>query len=204
MKRWNSLSFFFVLGAVTLVFGWGRQVSALSINDINKGQLGNGQIQPVNPTGPAINHPVEMAKPSSAKPNGGKIALPPGEVKVNPPPAATPIPLPSPDVNSAPSGSSPKHPGYPSFDFGHQSPLSACGHYETVLETVLIEAERIEQFWVQPEYRTVVDPSGQTHLVKVKGGYLAERLIPARYAIVPKQVWVQDAPSVGFGLEFKF
>jgi len=79
------------------------------------------------------------------------------------------------------------------------------GHYQTVTETIMVAPQRIERFWVPAEYTTVKDPSGNVQTIKVRDGYMAERVIPAQYQTVTRQVWVQSsAPSVGIGFGFRF
>jgi len=70
----------------------------------------------------------------------------------------------------------------------------------------MVEPQRIESYWVPPQYQTVTDPStGKVSTVKVRDGYMAERVIPARYQTVTRQVWVPtNSPRVGIGLGFRF
>lgn len=78
------------------------------------------------------------------------------------------------------------------------------GYYQTVTETVLVSPERVEQFWVPPEYQTITDSAGNPQTVKVRDGYMASRVIPAQYATVTRQVWVPSGPSFGVGVGFRF
>jgi hypothetical protein len=79
------------------------------------------------------------------------------------------------------------------------------GYYQTVTETVLVEPERVEQFWVPPVYNTVTDAYGRPQTVLVRDGYMAQRIVPARYATVARQVWVPcGGPSLGLGFGYRF
>lgn len=79
------------------------------------------------------------------------------------------------------------------------------GYYQTVTETVLVQAETVEQYWVPPVYNTVTDASGNPQTIKVQDGYMASRVIPAQYATVTRQVWVPcGGPRVSVGLGFRF
>lgn len=79
------------------------------------------------------------------------------------------------------------------------------GYYQTVTETVLVEPERVEPYWVPPVYSTVTNAYGQPQTVLVRDGYMAQRVVPARYATVQRQVWVPYGNSgVRFGLGFRF
>ena len=80
-----------------------------------------------------------------------------------------------------------------------------AGYYQTVTETVMVAPETVEQFWVPPVYNTVRDAYGHPQVVKVRDGYMASRIIPARYQTVTRQVWVPTGGSrvsLGFGFRF--
>jgi len=91
------------------------------------------------------------------------------------------------------------------FGLGFSIAPRPAGYYTTVTETVLVEPERVEQYWVPAEFTTVTNSDGTTQQIKVRDGYMASRVIPARYATVTRQVWVPGGgPSVGIGLGFRF
>jgi len=94
----------------------------------------------------------------------------------------------------------------PRFGIGFNIAPRPSGHYQTVTETVMVEPQRIEKYWVPAEYQTVTNPStGAVTTVKVRDGYMAERVIPARYQTVTRQVYVPSSrPSVGIGFGFRF
>jgi hypothetical protein len=80
-----------------------------------------------------------------------------------------------------------------------------AGYYQTVTETVMVQAESVQQYWVPPVYNTVTDASGNPQTVLVRDGYMAQRIIPAQYTTVTRQVWVPcGGPSVGVGFGFRF
>lgn len=89
--------------------------------------------------------------------------------------------------------------------FGFVVAPRPAGYYQTVTETVMVQAESVEQFWVPPVYNTVLDASGNPQTVLVRNGYMAQRIIPAQYATVTRQVWVSSGgPGVSVGFGFRF
>ena len=89
--------------------------------------------------------------------------------------------------------------------FGFVVAPRPSGYYQTVTETVMVQAERVEQFWVAPVYNTVLDASGNPQTVLVRAGYMAQRIVPAQYATVTRQVWVPcGGPNVSVGFGFRF
>ncbi len=79
------------------------------------------------------------------------------------------------------------------------------GYYRTVTEQVMVAPQRVEKHWVPPVYNTVKDSHGCVKTVKVRDGYMAQRVIPAQYQTVTRQVWVQSSsPSIGLGFGFRF
>lgn len=89
--------------------------------------------------------------------------------------------------------------------FGFAIAPRPSGYYQTVTETVMVAPERVEQYWVPPVYNTVLDASGNPRTVLVRDGYMAQRVIPAQYTTVTRQVWVSSGgPSVSVGLGFRF
>jgi len=93
----------------------------------------------------------------------------------------------------------------PRFGIGFNVAPRPSGYYQTVTEQVMVAPQRVEQYWVPAEYTTVKDPSGNVQTVKVRDGYMAQRVIPAQYQTVTRQVWVQSSsPSVGIGFGFRF
>jgi hypothetical protein len=111
-----------------------------------------------------------------------------------PHPKPHPMPAPNPGWNHGPH-----HGG----DFGFFIQPGPSGHYEMVTETIMVSPERLESCWVPPEYNTVTDDSGNAQVIKVRDGYMAERVIPAQYQTVTRQVWVSNGgPSFGLGFRF--
>jgi hypothetical protein len=106
----------------------------------------------------------------------------------------------------------PHHPhhGGPGWGGGHGSfgfvvAPRPSGYYQTITETVMVQAETVEQYWVPAVYNTVTDASGNPQTVLVREGYMASRIIPAQYTTVTRQVWVPcGGPSVGLGFGIRF
>ena len=93
----------------------------------------------------------------------------------------------------------------PRFGIGFNVAPRPSGYYQTVTEQVMVAPQRVESYWVPPAYNTVKDASGNVQTVKVRDGYMAQRVIPAQYQTVTRQVWVQSSrPSIGIGLGFRF
>jgi hypothetical protein len=89
--------------------------------------------------------------------------------------------------------------------FGLVVAPSPSGYYQTVTETVMVQAESVQQYWVPPVYNTVTDASGNPQTVLVRDGYMAQRIIPAQYTTVTRQVWVPcGGPRVGLGFGIRF
>jgi hypothetical protein len=143
-----------------------------------------------------------LQNPSLQKP-----IIPPGQVTPNPTiPGGAQLPKPKPFT---PGGTihpmpMPIHPpgghGGPGFFVGPYP----SGYYQPVTETVMVAPEQVEQYWVPPEYNTVPDASGNPQTVLVRDGYMAQRILPARYETITRLVWVSSGPGVGFGLGLKF
>jgi hypothetical protein len=89
--------------------------------------------------------------------------------------------------------------------FGFVVAPRPSGYYQTVTETVMVQAESVEQFWVPPVYNTVLDASGNPQTVLVRNGYMAQRILPAHYETITRQVWVPcGGPNVSVGFGFRF
>ena len=91
------------------------------------------------------------------------------------------------------------------FGIGFRVAPRPSGYYRTVTEQVMVAPQRVESYWVPAAYNTVKDAHGCAKTVKVRDGYMAQRVIPAQYQTVTRQVWVQSSsPSIGIGLGFRF
>ena len=91
----------------------------------------------------------------------------------------------------------------PRFGIGFNVAPRPSGYYQTVTEQVMVAPSRVEKYWVPPAYNTVKDAHGCVKTVKVRDGYMAERVIPAQYQTVTRQVWVPSSgPSFGLGFRF--
>ena len=64
------------------------------------------------------------------------------------------------------------------------------GHYETRIETVLLEAEHYERVWAPPLYETRYTWNGRPYTVCVREGCYRNVLAPARYGSRETAVWV--------------
>jgi hypothetical protein len=64
------------------------------------------------------------------------------------------------------------------------------GHYETSVQTMLVEPEHIERQWVPPVVETRQDYRGQPYSVQVRPGYYVKVRAPARYETREVQTWV--------------
>jgi hypothetical protein len=116
-----------------------------------------------------------------------------------PPPPPHPMPHPGPGWHHGP------HHGFGGFGLGFSVAPSPSGYYQTVTETVMVAPESVEQYWVPPVFNTVTDASGNAQQVKVRDGYMASRVIPARYETITRQVWVPcGGPVIGVGLGLRF
>ena len=69
----------------------------------------------------------------------------------------------------------------PHFGIGFNIAPRPSGYYQTVTEQVMVSPQRVEKYWVPAEYTTVKDSRGNLQTVKVRDGYMAERIIPAQY-----------------------
>ena len=64
------------------------------------------------------------------------------------------------------------------------------GHYETRVETVLVEPEHLERRWIPPVVEMREDYRGRPYSVLVKPGYHVAVRIPARYETREVQTWI--------------